>query len=189
MLSDDDFAVLNALYLKKLAGAATIAEATGLPVGSVADRLATAAAQGWVLATPGGSMLLEDGTAQVLATYREAYAAARADPALAAWYEKFEALNERFIGLVTQWQQTGGDERVEHRLLQAAGRLARDLALLQPLVPRYAEYGRRLQRSIGRVDRGERDYVCKPTLDSVHNIWFEFHEDVLAVLGRPRDTT
>jgi hypothetical protein len=39
------------------------------------------------------------------------------------------------------------------------------------------------------VDQGRREFVCKPTLDSVHNIWFEFHEDILAVLGRPRDTT
>ena len=39
------------------------------------------------------------------------------------------------------------------------------------------------------VWNGLREYVCKPTIDFVHNIWFEFHEDFLAVLGRPRDMT
>jgi hypothetical protein len=24
-------------------------------------------------------------------------------------------------------------------------------------------------------------------VDSIHNIWFEFHEDILTLLGRPRD--
>ena len=30
--------------------------------------------------------------------------------------------------------------------------------------------------------------LARPMVDSVHNIWFEFHEDILSVLGRPRDT-
>ena len=124
-----------------------------------------------------------------LTHYRTAYAGVRADAAVLGWYENFEALNTRFIAAVSEWQRTEGDERVERRLLQAAGRLARDIAQLVPQIPRYASYPQRLERSIDRVDSGERDFVCKPTVDSVHNIWFEFHEDILAVLGRPRDTT
>lgn len=189
MLSDSDFLTLNAIYLKKMATAATIAEVTGLPADSVAERLAVAAEQGWIMDLPTGAMLLDDGMQQVLDHYRERYAAIRSDPALQNWYRGFEALNVRFIAAVSEWQTSEGDERIERRLLQIARRLAKDIGQLQRQIERYASYVRRFERSMERVDAGERDFVCKPTVDSVHNIWFEFHEDILAVLGRPRDTT
>jgi hypothetical protein len=189
MLSDNAFVVLNAVYLKKMADVASIAEITALPTETVAVSLDAASQAGWLFAMPTGAMLMPDGTAQVLDYYATAYSATRADPAMLAWYERFETINSRFIGLVTEWQKTEGDERVERRLLQTAERLMRDIGTLVPRIPRYAAYVRRFQRSMDLVDQGQRDFVCKPTLDSVHNIWFEFHEDLLAVLGRPRDTT
>lgn len=189
MLSEPDFVILNAIYLKKMASAEAIAHVVGLPEGTVSERLTVAAEVGWVLIMPTGAMLLEGGTEAVLSHYREAYAAVRANPAVATWYEHFETVNARFIALVTEWQQTEGDERVERRLLQTAERLTRDIGSLVPLVSRYEAYVHRFERSMDLVDQGQRDYVCKPTIDSVHNIWFEFHEDILAVLGRPRDTT
>ena len=189
MLADPPFAVLNALYLKKMASAATVAEVTALAPAEVAALLDAASGAGQVLAMEGSYMLLPDGTAAVLAYYHETYAPTRQTAEALAWYERFETLNSRFIGLVTDWQKSEGDERIERRLLQAAEKLTRDLATLLPQVPRYDGYIRRFQHSMDQVDQGRTDFVCKPTIDSVHNIWFEFHEDILAVLGRPRDTT
>ena len=189
MLSDTDFIALNAIYLKKMATVATIAEVTSLPADAVSQRLAAAAEQGWIIDLPSGAMLLEEGIELVLAYYRDTYAGVRTDAAVLKWYENFETLNTRFIAVVSEWQRTEGDERVERRVLQAAERLAKDIALLMPQIPRYAAYPQRLERSMDKVDAGQRDFVCKPTVDSVHNIWFEFHDDILAVLGRPRDTT
>ncbi len=189
MLSDTDFAILNAIYLKKMAMGQTIAEVTALAPELVADRLEAAANAAQVLLLPTGAMLLEDGTTAVLATYRDTYAAIRTEPDLLQWYENFEIINSRFIAQVSEWQTTDGDERIERKLLQSAERLTRDLAALLPRIPRYAQYIARFNKGMERVDQGLREYVCKPTLDSVHNIWFEFHEDILAVLGRPRDTT
>lgn len=189
MLSDTDFITLNAIYLKKMATEATIAEVSGLDGDIVRQQLATADDHGWIMNLPEGAMLLTEGIGEVLAYYDAAYAEDRADPALTAWYEAFETLNKRFIAAVSEWQQTEGDERVERRLLQAAERLVKDIRQLLPRIPRYEAYVRRFEQSMNRVDQGQRDFVCKPTLDSVHNIWFEFHEDILAVLGRPRDTT
>lgn len=189
MLSDATFATLNTVYLKKMATAEAIAEATGQEADAVRRSLDAAQAEGLVMDLPTGAMLMPDGTARVLDYYRINYAGLRAQPVLLEWYAKFETLNTRFIGQVSEWQKSEGDERVERRLLQSAERLAKDIGQLVPQVPRYAGYVRRLERSMERVDQGERDWVCKPTLDSVHNIWFEFHEDILAVLGRPRDTT
>lgn len=189
MLSDTDFIALNAIYLKKMATAAAISEVTALPVDTVSQRLAAAAEQGWIMDLPTGAMLLDEGIEQILAYYRDAYSGIRADPAAVKWYENFETLNTRFIAAVSEWQRTEGDERVERRLLQTAERLAKDIAQLVAQIPRYATYPQRLERSMDKVHSGQRDFVCKPTVDSVHNIWFEFHEDILAVLGRPRDTT
>ena len=189
MLTDSDFIAMNAIYLKKMATAATIAEVTGLPADSVTERLAVAAEQGWIMNLPTGAMLLDDGMQQVLDYYRERYSPIRSDPALEKWYRGFEESNVRFIAAVSEWQTSEGDERIERRLLQIAERLAKDIGQLQRQIERYASYVQRFERSMERVDAGERDFVCKPTIDSVHNIWFEFHEDILAVLGRPRDTT
>ncbi|MGI3780466.1 MAG: hypothetical protein ACRYG2_06770, partial [Janthinobacterium lividum] len=54
-------------------------------------------------------------------------------------------------------------------------------------VPRYERYADRLDTALQRVDEGDVAFVTSPTVDSVHNVWFEFHEDILTVLGRPRD--
>lgn len=189
MISDNEFAVLNAMYLKKMATTATIADITALPTDEVGEQLMQAVEAGKVIQLPDGGMLLPPGTQAVLDYYHETYVDVRGDPEVVQWYEDFEDLNSRFIAAVTEWQKSEGDERAERKLLRGAERLARDIAQLEPRIPRYAEYVRRLQRSMDKVDQGERNFVCKPTMDSVHNIWFEFHEDILAVLGRPRDTT
>lgn len=189
MLSENEFVVLNAIYLKKMATAATISDITSLAPDEVSERLARAQQAEQIIALPDGAMLLPAGTQAVLEFYHRQYAGIRAEPQTVHWYENFETLNSRFIAAVTDWQRSEGDERVERKLLQCAERLSKDIGALVPKVTRYAEYVRRFERSMDRVDQGQRDYVCKPTIDSVHNIWFEFHEDILAVLGRPRDTT
>ena len=189
MLAEADFIALNAVYLKKMAIAATVVESTWLPHDAVVSTFAAAADKGWIMDMPSGAMLLDEGIAEVLGYYRETYAGVRADPAAARWYANFELLNTRFIAAVSEWQKTEGDARIERRLLQIAEKLAKDIRQLVEQVPRYVSYPLRLERSMDKVDAGNRDFVCKPTVDSVHNIWFEFHEDILAVLGRPRDTT
>jgi len=189
MLSDNDFAVLNAIYLKKMATPATIADITSLPFNEVTQRLEEAEGLELILKLPDGAMLLTDGTRQVVGYYMQRYADLRTQAQMMQWYENFETLNSRFIATVTDWQKSDGDERLERKLLQCAERLAKDIGQLVPAIGRYVGYVRRFERSMDLVDQGKRDYVCKPTIDSVHNIWFEFHEDILAVLGRPRDTT
>ena len=67
--------------------------------------------------------------------------------------------------------------------------LTRMIADLVDHLPRYQRYVERFNASIEKVDGGGIGFVTKPTVDSLHNIWFEFHQDILSVLGRPRDTT
>jgi hypothetical protein len=188
LLGDEPFLVLNAIYLRKLASPEHVGQATGLSAERSRAEIAALEAEGFVLDLGGQAMLTDDGRARVLAYYRDTYAAARASDAVAAWYGRFETVNAQFIKLVTEWQKSDGDERVQERLVRLVERHISSLRDIAKSVPRYETYVTRFENGLSKIDSGQRDYVCKPTLDSVHNIWFEFHEDILAVMGRPRET-
>ena len=53
--------------------------------------------------------------------------------------------------------------------------------------PRFAVYLERFDAAMAaRSTPGAIEFVSSPTADSVHNVWFEFHEDLLRTLGRAR---
>ena len=52
--------------------------------------------------------------------------------------------------------------------------------------PRFAPYAGRLGAALAAVHGGDARYVANPRVDSLHQIWFELHEDLLATLGRSR---
>ena len=184
---DATFLVLNGSHLKKMATADDIAAAVGVASDVAAEQLAAAIDQGWAMNVDGKYLVLPEGTAQVHRAYAEIYAPLRQDGVITAWYVRFEALNDQFIKAVSDWQKSDHDAKAEARIMKIAERLIKAVGEIVPIIPRYENYVRRLAAGIARVDRGERDYVCGPTIDSVHTIWFEFHEDILSVLGRPRD--
>ena len=187
-LEDTAFLVLNAAHLNKMSKPAGIAAATGVDAKEVERWLKAAEDQGLGASAGDQFLLFPDGSKAVLAYYDRTYAALRVDPSLEAWYERFETLNTQFIKHVTDWQKMDGDSGVEAKLIKVAERLCKAIESLVPRMPRYGGYVRRFFASIGRVDQGDKNFVCNPTMDSIHNIWFEFHEDILSVLGRPRDT-
>jgi len=187
MADEQTFLVLNAVYLKKLATAADVSNITGIPLDTVERVLSDAVERTWSLGMGGQYLLAPGGTQAVLEHYQEAYGALRANPDLNAWYDRFEAINAQFIKHVSEWQASG-DERAQSRLMRTVERLIKSLGEITPVLPRYEGYVRRLEQGLALVDQGQIDYVAKPTIDSIHNIWFEFHEDILSVLGRPRDT-
>lgn len=187
-LEDTEFLVLNAAHLNKMSKPEGIAAATGLGLDVVKHWLEAAEQSGIGVRAGEQFLLLPDGSNAVLNYYNSTYGDLRNDPALESWYERFEALNAQFIKHVSDWQKMDGDPGVEAKLIKVVERLCKAIDTLVPQIPRYTEYGRRFYASIGRVDQGEKDYLCNPTVDSIHNVWFEFHEDILSVLGRPRDT-
>lgn len=188
LVDDETFDVLNAIYLHKMATPAHVADVTDLAPDKVARLLRQQAEAGAVLDLDGSFLLQEEGTARVLAFYRECYASVREDGEIIGWYEKFEAsLNRQFIKAVSEWQVSDGEGRAQEKMAKLVDRMIVHLEAAIPKIPRYRHYARRFARATARADRGEKDFVCKPTVDSMHNIWFEFHEDILAVVGRPRD--
>ena len=188
VVDDMTFEVLNAIYLHKMATAAHVADVTEIALGEVEAMLAREQTAEAVLDLEGSWLLQEAGTAKVLAYYRTVYASLREEGGIVQWYERFETgLNPQFIKAVSEWQTSDGDERARDKLTKLVERMIRSLGQITDNVPRYEKYARRFERAMARSDRGESDFVCKPTVDSMHNIWFEFHEDILAVVGRPRD--
>jgi hypothetical protein len=55
-------------------------------------------------------------------------------------------------------------------------------------VPRFLEFQRRLDAAMTLVLDGEVDYFVGVRCDSYHTIWFHFHEDLLRLLQRKRES-
>jgi hypothetical protein len=186
MLDEPAFLALNALYLKKMASAGDLAEMSGLPADQVRAMVSGFAEQEWLLDMGDDLLIQPEGMAQVQGYYRETYADLSQRDEMPQWFARFEPINRQFIKLVTDWQQTGGDPKVQDRVIATVERLVKLIGEIAQLVPRYASYLRRFERGVTAVDQGNSDFVCTPTVDSLHNIWFEFHEDFLMTLGKER---
>ena len=185
-MNDEMFLVLNAVYLRKIATSEVVRECTGLSPEAIRAALDAAGAEGSVEDLGGQFMLNDEGTAAVRAAYDERYAPLRAEADVEAWYQRFESLNSQFLKTISAWQ-TGGDEGQLDKLLKLVERQIKALGTISATVPRYAGYGDRFERALSLVEEGKTEFVTSPTLDSIHNVWFEFHEDILTLLGRPRD--
>jgi len=192
--------VLNVVALKKMAAASVIAPACGLDEQAVDATLGALAADGLVVVA-GGSALPTDAAEPALAVAAAThYAGVRADPGVAELVDRFEAVNSQFLVTMSSWQQVdvGGrrvtndhsdpayDDKVITRLDKLVARLAPLLEALGAHDRRFAGYGRRFAAAMTGIDEGRHDLVSSPMADSVHNIWFEFHEDLLRTLGRER---
>jgi len=189
MINDETFRTLNAIYLRKMATLEALAECSGLEIEAARPLVEDAVANGCLVDLGGQYMLQEDGTRAVLEYYDQTYSEERANQDLVAWYDRFETINEQFLKLVSEWQtQEGGDDAILGKLTRIVERHIKALSQTIELIPRYQVYADRFLAALERVDQGDHSYLTSPTIDSIHNVWFEFHEDILAVLGKPRDT-
>lgn len=189
-LSGEQFLLLNALWLRKMATRGTIEENAGLP-GVVTESGLRSAEELGMVREMGDYFVIDDpGRRAILAYYDAEYGVLRGEPEFLEWYERFEGYNARFLKLMTAWQTESDEaqERTYSRLARVVERHVEALGTAAGWIPRYRHYATRFERSLEHVDSGRTDYVSSPMVDSLHNIWFEFHEDLLAVLGRPRES-
>jgi hypothetical protein len=186
-VTDEQFLVLNSLYLRKIATAAVAGDCTGLPAPVIEATLSAAQQAGTAFDVGDGQfMLSEDGTQQLLSEYASRYARQRDEKFTEDWYQRFEVINGQFLTAISAWQHEQDDSKLD-RLLRLVERHTRALTALSSHVDRYRIYQARFERALQQVDEGHPEYVVSPGVDSIHNIWFEFHEDILTLLGRPRD--
>ena len=189
-LSAEDFLLLNALWLRKMATRGMLEENADLASDVAESCLRSAADRELVRALGDYIVLTDSGRRAVLDHYDGEYRSLRGEQEFLEWYERFEGYNARFLSLMSAWQTEtdNAQERTYSRLVRVVERHVDAVDHAASWIPRYRQYAARFRRSLDHVDSGRTDYVSSPVVDSLHNIWFEFHEDLLAVLGRPRES-
>lgn len=200
MMDPTGYDVLNVVALKKMATAAAIAHTLDLDV-VVVDAALQALADRQLVVVAGGAALPTDSAGPALAAAAATrYAELREDAAVLGQVERFETVNTQFLTTISAWQQidVGGrkvanDHRDPEYDDKIVGRIDKLVNRLDPLIGalaghdgRFGGYTTRFADAMGEVDAGRPEFVSSPTLDSVHTVWFEFHEDLLRALGRDR---
>jgi hypothetical protein len=195
-----EFEVLNAIVLKGMCRTRAVADLLALPESAVEETVA--ALERGDLIGRGDELLSPTDAAEpaLVAFAAAAYGDLRSDAESNGLHERFERINAQLLQTMAAWQQidVGGhkvvndhsdcdyDEKIITRAANLVARLKRITGALGEHDPRFLRYGERLDAALDRVDQGQREYLSSPGLESVHNIWFEFHEDLLRSLGKAR---
>jgi pyruvate,orthophosphate dikinase len=157
------------------------------------DRFASAglvatSARGWRL-TPDG----REHAAKLVAEERAGLDRA----ALDSLYETFLKPNAELKAVITAWQMRDENTPNDHtdatydasviaRIAQLVQSIEPILMRLAELAPRLSRYRLRLARALVKIQSGEHAFIARPIIDSYHTVWFELHEDLIAVSGRTR---
>lgn len=142
-----------------------------------------------VRATPAGKALV----ASLIEKEREGVDSS----ALAAAYEEFDSHNNQLKAVITDWQLRDGapndhtdadyDASVIARLVTLHEGFAPLVAKIAGLAPRLDPYSARFDHAIDQVRGGDHTFIARPIMDSYHTVWFEFHEELIGLLGLSRE--
>jgi hypothetical protein len=83
----------------------------------------------------------------------------------------------------TDWRW---DDRVLETLAYLGRSFRRLCDQLAESLARFDGYADLYSCALGKVEAGQRAWVDAPDRDSLHILWIQFHEDLLATLGIPR---
>lgn len=109
---------------------------------------------------------------------------------LAQVYDRFLALNTTMKGHIARaGSTTDADARFElsGEVGDVVERVEPVLERTEAVVARFGPYRTRLRAALDKVDDGDWTYLGSPSVDSVHTVWMECHEDFLLTLGRSRE--
>ena len=186
-----DLAVLMVLRVRGRGDAAAVARVVGCREADAAEaiaRLRDAAALAPAAGAPAGTVGLTDDGRETLARLVAAEPLDR--DALAALYERFLVADRGLKATITAWQLAAAAEKPAARaaVMTSAATAGGVAAALADLAPRLARYPIRIAEAAGAIATGDDRFVASPRVDSLHQVWFELHEDVLVTLGRSRAT-
>lgn len=195
-MDTDRIRVLQALRLKGRVPAADLAGATALDQHAV-DEIAADLIENGLAEEARGRLKL---TAAGRGRLEERLAAERRDvdqQAVVVLYEEFDEHNTALKTLMTRWQLRSDDTPNDHTDAAYDKAVIEDLGHLDerfhPLlsrmvaaVPRLGHYPHRLKAALARVEAGDHSWFAKPMADSYHTVWFELHEDLIALAGLSR---
>jgi len=200
MMNERDL-VLHATAIKRHAPIGAIAALAGLPEARAAAVLDQAVATGRAMAANGAYVLTPLAGVALQARYARAFADLRADRDFVAAYEAFERINVTLKQIITDWQtlDVGGvkiandhrDKAHDARIIDRLGGLHEQaepiLARLAKKLPRLTYYSDKLMAALEAAEDGDPEWVSDIRRDSYHTVWFEFHEEVLRIMGRARE--
>lgn len=193
--------VFHAAAIKRHAPLGAIAALAGLPEASVAAVMAGAVASGRAVEAKGAYVLTPLAGVALHARYARHFAHLRADADFVAAYEVFERINVTLKQVITDWQtlDVGGtkiandhrDKAHDAAVIDRLGGLHEQaepiLARLVRKLPRLNYYSDKLLAALEAAEDGEPEWVSDIRRDSYHTVWFEFHEEVLRIMGRERE--
>jgi hypothetical protein len=201
---------LLALHGVRILGAATpgeVAARFGLDPDEVSEHLLDAEARGWVrrYAFDGRTTwsMTDRGRVENERQLAEELDAVGARRVATDAHAAFLPLNRRLGTACTRWQirpqpwdrmaandhtDWAWDEQVRRSFTSLGDALDRVLSPLVQVLPRFDGHVDRYRAALARVDRGERAWVDAPDRPSLHIVWIQVHEDLLATLGVERGT-
>jgi hypothetical protein len=200
VLAKPDYDVLNVVALKKMATPSAGAHVTGQAHDEVGRLMADLAGQGFVVIAGDAALPTNEAEPALKSSSGVHYAHIRTDSSVAQLVERFDTVNVQFLTTMSSWQQVSvGDRKVtndhsdtdyDQKVISQLEKLTqRLLPLLDALAghdPRFRMYPRRFDAAMDGIDAGRLELVSSATEDSLHNIWHEFHEDLLRTLGQER---
>lgn len=190
-----ELAILQAARLKGRLTSDLAATSCGIDEGAAADLLSTLRDAGFVKGEPSVRLTPEgrERLAELVASERAGVDHA----ALTQLYEEFDRYNTAFKQVVKDWQlkgETPNDHTDTDYDRSVLDRLAELDVDFQPLVgrvaavaPRLSNYPRRFSKALENIQAGDISYVARPIADSYHTVWFEFHEELIGLLGLSRE--
>jgi hypothetical protein len=116
------------------------------------------------------------------------------DATKAALIREFHPLDVELKRTASAWQEAVAQDDWDARLnsIEALSNLhSRAIEFIGRFavpVPRFVEFQKRLETAMTLVLDGEVDHFVGVRCDSYHTIWFHFHEDLLRLLQRERDS-
>ena len=191
--------VLHVLRCMGFAELSRIADAVGLAEGETESGLIDLAVDGLVTREMGAWGLTAAGRAEDLRRTAAELRAARAAGAVESAYGKFLVLNPELLDLCSAWQLRSvdgvavvndhRDTAYDGRVLELFADLDRRAEVvcgeLAEALPRFGRYRERLASALGRARGGALEELAD-SMTSYHVVWFQWHEDLLVTLGRPR---
>jgi pyruvate,orthophosphate dikinase len=184
------FEVCRAVQLKGLCNAERAAAAVGSDPAAV-ERLFAEHAE-YFRQTPRGIALSPAGRSWVTAALQEEVAGVDRE-AMERAYARFIPLNEQFKRLVSEWQlksaagnAADGWDTLVARVRALHGEFRPIVEETAKVAGRLAPFTPRFEAALAAMAAGDASMLASPLKDSYHTVWFEYHEELIALTGRDR---
>jgi pyruvate,orthophosphate dikinase len=190
-----ELAILTAVRMKGRVDAAGVAGCAGIDAAAAGEALADLLARELVTGGP-QYRITKDGK-EALAGLVAAERTGIDQAALSAAYHDFDRVNTALKTAITAWQiredgtpndhtDPDYDGKVVDKIHRVHRQFTPVLDRTIEVVPRLAQYKVRFEFALDRIDSGDSTFVARPIIDSYHTVWFEYHEELIGLLGHSR---